>query len=148
MNNYVSKVDYLYQEYSKHKEDNKDFVNIVISNNNQINESFNSMSINNNNNMKLDKMEEEINILKESIRIIENESKNKMSIMKNNSDNNLEYTKKLFNNEISQIKNLLNAEIEKNKSMFKDIQVTISELYEQNMLMKNIMNNLWNYLKK
>ena len=69
MNSYVSKVDYLYQEYSKDKEDNKDFVNKVISNNNQINETFNSMSNNNNNNnMKLDKMEQEINILKESIK--------------------------------------------------------------------------------
>ena len=34
MNNYVSKVDYLYQEYSKDKESNKDFVDKVIINNN------------------------------------------------------------------------------------------------------------------
>ncbi len=87
MNSYVSKVDYLHQEYSKDKEDNKDFVNKVINNNNQINETFNSMSINNNNNnMKLDKMAQEINILKESVRKIENESKSKMSILKNYSD--------------------------------------------------------------
>ena len=40
----------------------------------------------NNNNMNLDKMDQEISVLKESVRKIENESKSKMSIMKNNSD--------------------------------------------------------------
>ncbi len=39
---YISKVDYLYQEYTKDKENNEDFVNKVISYNNQINETFNS----------------------------------------------------------------------------------------------------------
>ena len=34
MNNYFSKVDILYQEYSKDKENNKDFVDKVINNNN------------------------------------------------------------------------------------------------------------------
>ena len=82
MNSYVSKVDYLYQEYTKDKENNQDFVNKVISNNNQINETFNSMS--NNNNMKLDQIDQEMNVLKESVKKIENESKNKMNIMKNN----------------------------------------------------------------
>ena len=137
MNNYVSKVDYLYNEYIKDKENNKDFVDKVINNNNQINETFNSISNNNNNNnMKLEKIDQEINILKESVKKIDNESKNKINIMKNNSDNDLDFIKKVFNKEIIDIKNSLNSEMEKNKSFFKDIQVSINELCEQNIKLK------------
>jgi hypothetical protein len=137
MNNYVSKVDYLYNEYLKDKESNKEFVNNVINNNNQINETFNSISNNNNNNnMKLEKIDQEINILKESVKKIDNESKNKINIMKNNSDNDLDLIKTVFSKEINQIKNSLNSEIEKNKSIFNDIQVSINELCEQNIKIK------------
>ena len=75
-----------YKEYSKDKENNKDFfLDKVISINNQINENINSISNNNsNNNVKLD-MIKKINVLKENVKQIENESKSKINLMKNNS---------------------------------------------------------------
>ena len=54
MNNFFLKL-IIYQEYSKDKEYNKNYLDKVISNNNQINENINCISNNNiNNNVKLE----------------------------------------------------------------------------------------------
>ena len=110
-------------EYSNDKANNKNFVDSLINNNNQINENINSISNNNNNNsLKLNKMDEEISILKENVIKMDNESKNKINMMENNSERNWGNYKKYITNEINQIKNLLNSEIDKNKIIFKDKQ--------------------------